>query len=168
MCHRQSYCPPHLRSNPGEQSTIAPVMTTPLTCVCRASLIYIYIHICIYVDIYTYIHIYTLESFESGRDCLMCAIFPQERHRGDYPTHLRVSLEGFESGLDCLICAIGNHIADGITSAIILCFFFFLTLVTGPRRSLSLKLSDTRVYEPQIYIVPSTVAPRGWLPEKAR
>ena len=27
-------------------------------------------------------------------------------------------------------------------------FFFFLTLVTGPRRSLSLKLSDTRVYEP--------------------
>jgi len=28
-------------------------------------------------------------------------------------------------------------------------FFFFLTLVTGPRRSLRLKLSDTRVYEPQ-------------------
>ena len=27
-------------------------------------------------------------------------------------------------------------------------FFFFVTLVTGPRRSLSLKLSDTRVYEP--------------------
>jgi len=31
-----------------------------------------------------------------------------------------------------------------------LCFSFFFTLVTGPRRSLSLKLSDTRVYEPQI------------------
>jgi len=29
-------------------------------------------------------------------------------------------------------------------------FFFFFTLVAGPRRSLSLKLSDTRVYEPQI------------------
>jgi len=29
-------------------------------------------------------------------------------------------------------------------------FFFFFTLVTGPRRSLSLKLSDTRVYAPQI------------------
>ena len=29
-------------------------------------------------------------------------------------------------------------------------FFFFFTLVTGPRRSLSLKLGDTRVYEPQI------------------
>jgi len=29
-------------------------------------------------------------------------------------------------------------------------FFFFFTLVTGPRRSLSLKLSATRVYEPQI------------------
>ena len=33
---------------------------------------------------------------------------------------------------------------------IIIFFFFFFTLVTGPRRSLSLKLSDTRVYEPQI------------------
>ena len=29
-------------------------------------------------------------------------------------------------------------------------FFFFFTLVTGPSRSLSLKLSDTRVYAPQI------------------
>ena len=29
-------------------------------------------------------------------------------------------------------------------------FFFFFTLVTGPRRSLSLKLGDTRVYEPHI------------------
>ena len=29
-------------------------------------------------------------------------------------------------------------------------FFFFFSFVTGPRRSLSLKLSDTRVYEPQI------------------
>jgi len=28
--------------------------------------------------------------------------------------------------------------------------FVFFTLVTGPRRSLSLKLRDTRVYEPQI------------------
>jgi len=28
--------------------------------------------------------------------------------------------------------------------------FFFFTLVTGPRRSLSLNLSDTRVNEPQI------------------
>ena len=27
-------------------------------------------------------------------------------------------------------------------------FFFFFTLVAGPRRSLSLKLSDKRVYEP--------------------
>ena len=31
-------------------------------------------------------------------------------------------------------------------------FLFFFTLVTGPRRSLSLKLSDTRVYEPQIRV----------------
>jgi len=28
--------------------------------------------------------------------------------------------------------------------------FFLFTLVTGPRRSLSLELSDTRVYGPQI------------------
>ena len=31
-----------------------------------------------------------------------------------------------------------------------LLFFFFITRVTGPRRSLSLKLSDTRVYEPEL------------------
>ena len=30
------------------------------------------------------------------------------------------------------------------------CWFFFFTLVTGPTRSLSLKLSETRGYEPQI------------------
>jgi len=29
-------------------------------------------------------------------------------------------------------------------------FFFLFSLVTGPGRSLSLTLSDTRVYEPQI------------------
>jgi hypothetical protein len=33
---------------------------------------------------------------------------------------------------------------------LIFCFFFFFTPVAGPSRSLSLKLSDTRVYEPQI------------------
>ena len=33
-------------------------------------------------------------------------------------------------------------------------FFFFFTLFTGPRSSLSLKLSDTRVYEPQIGAMP--------------
>jgi len=31
------------------------------------------------------------------------------------------------------------------------CFFFFLTLITSPRRSLSLKLSDSRVYEQIIH-----------------
>ena len=29
-------------------------------------------------------------------------------------------------------------------------FFFFFTLITGPRRSVGLELSDTRVYEPQL------------------
>jgi len=32
---------------------------------------------------------------------------------------------------------------------------FFFTLVTGPRRSLSLELSDTRVHEPQIRFAPT-------------
>jgi len=39
------------------------------------------------------------------------------------------------------------------------CFFFFFTLVTGPRRSVSLELSDTRVYEPQIR---ARLGRRGW------
>jgi len=34
----------------------------------------------------------------------------------------------------------------------------FFTLVTGPRRSLSLNLSDTRVYEPQIRALLGTAA----------
>ena len=37
-----------------------------------------------------------------------------------------------------------------LTSFDYLLRFFFFTLVTGPGRSLSLTLSDTRVYEPQI------------------
>ena len=34
---------------------------------------------------------------------------------------------------------------------------FFFTLVTGPRRSLSLELSDTRVYEPQTEMLVPTL-----------
>jgi len=37
-------------------------------------------------------------------------------------------------------------------------FFFFFTLVTGTTRSLSLKLSDTRVYAPQIRALLGTAA----------
>ena len=36
-------------------------------------------------------------------------------------------------------------------------FFFFFTLVTGPRRSLSLKLSDTLNPEPQTLLEPSSI-----------
>ena len=41
-------------------------------------------------------------------------------------------------------------------------FFFFFTLVTGPRRSLRLKLSDTRVYAPAVGLAagPSPLVPR--------
>ena len=48
--------------------------------------------------------------------------------------------------LPCLLNALERPHARGVGRH----FFFFFTLVTGPRRSLSLKLSDTRVYEPQI------------------
>jgi len=37
-------------------------------------------------------------------------------------------------------------------------FFFFFTLVTGPRRSLSLKLGDKRVYEPQIWVIKESMS----------
>jgi len=50
-----------------------------------------------------------------------------------------------------------------------LLLFFFFTLVTGPRRSLHLKLSDTRVYEPQIrYRDGGRVASRRLLPAPVR
>ena len=41
--------------------------------------------------------------------------------------------------------------------------YFFFTLVAGPRRSLSLKLSDKRVYEPQIRarLVPNLQSPQS-------
>ena len=43
------------------------------------------------------------------------------------------------------------HLACTETRLPLRCFFFFFfALVTGPRRSLSHKLSDARVYEPQI------------------
>ena len=38
-------------------------------------------------------------------------------------------------------------------------FLFFLTLVAGPRKSLSLKLSDIRVYEPRMRTCLGTSAP---------
>ena len=50
--------------------------------------------------------------------------------------------------LDILPCRVaGGFTSNEKVSCAIL--FFFFTLVTGPTRSLSLKLSDTRVYEPQ-------------------
>jgi len=38
-------------------------------------------------------------------------------------------------------------VGRGVATRNFFLFFFFCTVVTGPRRSLSLKLSDTRVYE---------------------
>ena len=48
-------------------------------------------------------------------------------------------------------------------------FFFFFTLVTGPRRSLSRKLCDTRVFEPQIRARLVDLNPEcGRVPRRAR
>ena len=44
----------------------------------------------------------------------------------------------------------GGPDLDEIRHLDLVLFFFFFTLVTGPRRSLSLNLSDAPVYEPQI------------------
>ena len=64
------------------------------------------------------------------------------------PTHYRtVKFEGDtlrNAGAGCVCDCFGSGVAERQPSSL------FLTLVTGPRRSLSLKLSDTRVYEPQI------------------
>ena len=58
----------------------------------------------------------------------------------------------------CMYVCMGGAAADPVTSALssefawspprTFFFFLFVTLVTGPTRSLSLKLSATRVYEP--------------------
>ena len=52
--------------------------------------------------------------------------------------HARVAARGHSTRVNCRL----------MPQALIF-FFLFLTLVTGPGTSLSLKLSDTRAYEPQ-------------------
>ena len=56
----------------------------------------------------------------------------------------------YEPSLDPLHISVFNDYLVVSLPGAVCQFFFFFTLVTGPRRSLSLKLSDTRVYEPQI------------------
>ena len=55
---------------------------------------------------------------------------------------------GDVTALSCLPCSKSECDVGGFRSQCQV--FFFFTLVTGPRRSLSLKLSDARVYEPEI------------------
>ena len=45
---------------------------------------------------------------------------------------------------------LGKRLGGKATALVAVADNFFFTLVTGPRRALSLKLSDTRVYEPEI------------------
>ena len=63
------------------------------------------------------------------------------------PTQLPLALcaLGFASGTSNSALA---HCTPSVQHVLSSCFFFFFTLVTGPRRSLGLKLSDARVYEP--------------------
>jgi len=57
------------------------------------------------------------------------------------PTHLHLKHERRRITLTCFCLP---------PQVLFFYFFFFFTLVTGPRRPLSRKLSDTRVYEPHI------------------
>jgi len=50
----------------------------------------------------------------------------------------------FGRGVECRGLSHGRNLRTAALKG----FFFFFILVTGPRRSLSLELSDTRVYEP--------------------
>ena len=63
------------------------------------------------------------------------------------PQLLHRNVQQFRAGL--LEADRSKLLLPGV-GALFFFFFFFFTLVTGPRRSLSLKLSDTRVYEPQV------------------
>ena len=93
-------------------------------------------------------------------DCFMCATFARRIGvqgtprplSGECSTHKTVKA-GFWPWLSCkspqhlLDCSLFARTRPGCWTLLL---FFFFTLVTGPRRSLSLKLSGARVYEPQI------------------
>jgi hypothetical protein len=63
-------------------------------------------------------------------------------------------VQRWEFGVESLVWYLGVEEVlqrrEGLAPEAVLAFFFFFffTLVTGPRRSLSLKLSETRVFEP--------------------
>ena len=52
------------------------------------------------------------------------------------------------SFLACVLNYMSPVVAVLVPLSVSFFFFFFFTLVEGPRRSLNLKLSDKRVYEP--------------------
>jgi len=92
---------------------------------------------------------------ESGLDCLICAIFARKQNRGSQPVvHIRSPADQEKSCVERRERALAHKRARNLKDApglgLALLERFGDTLVTGPRMSLSLKLSDTRVYEPQI------------------
>ena len=103
-------------------------------------------------------------SYERGAPVLLslsyCAPLHASGYEGETWPNLRYNLlrllifhfPGFQEMLFVAHC-LGKLVAargDLTMEAFVVFFFFFFTLVTGPLRSLSLELSDTRVYEPQI------------------
>jgi len=94
------------------------------------------------------------------RVCLPAAVHAP---RGSQPSlHLHLcNILAQSTQPPSLVCSCGGSVKQDLWAAGARCrrgvlrgarvfFFFFFTLVTGPRRSLGLKLSDTRVYGPQI------------------
>jgi len=63
---------------------------------------------------------------------------------------LRLQDVFFNHGSDQDVIIVLGRVCSGLSQLAQHAQVFFLTPVTGPRRSSSLKLSDTRVYEPQI------------------
>jgi len=63
--------------------------------------------------------------------------------------HIRESRPGYRLE-DFLVVLVRLGVDRGVVERELGFFFFCFTLVTGPRRSLGLKLSGARVYEPQI------------------
>ena len=93
--------------------------------------IYIYIYICIhiYICIYVYIYIYIY--------IYMCTC-----------TYICTYIHSVYTPR--LVCVHRALLVAPVQHMLPPCFLFSFTLVTGPRTSLSIKLSDIRVYEPQV------------------
>jgi len=96
--------------------------------------------------------------FLSGRKLATTYFAPEEHQRRWRPPHFLAALNRCCCDPRRVVCAFleraraasSLRVARSVAEAKRNPFFFLFTFVTGPRRSLSLKLSETRVYEPPI------------------